>query len=150
MAVSKCGKICTNLFRLNLTFSWVWVFFTFFKLYKWYQIAQRITYMSIFTEQNKTINLHSLHSHQYSFRYNYQHIVISNIHIISQIDIKIDTLHWNMRSLLSGSTFLQYVYGCTNALLLFQKQKTLRVTENYLHYRFVWTKFWTTLLAAFT
>ena len=23
-----------------------WVFFTFFKLYKWYQIAQRITYMS--------------------------------------------------------------------------------------------------------
>ena len=22
-----------------------WVFFTFFKLYKWYQIAQRITYI---------------------------------------------------------------------------------------------------------
>ena len=27
-----------------------WVFFTFFKLYKWYQIAQRITYrLSYFT-----------------------------------------------------------------------------------------------------
>ena len=25
-----------------------WVFFTFFTLYKWYQIAQRITIMSIF------------------------------------------------------------------------------------------------------
>ena len=25
-----------------------WVFFAFFKLYKWYQIAQRITYVNIF------------------------------------------------------------------------------------------------------
>ena len=25
-----------------------WVFFTFFKLYKWYQIAQRITYREIY------------------------------------------------------------------------------------------------------
>ena len=25
-----------------------WLFFTFFKLYKWYQIAQRITYMTLF------------------------------------------------------------------------------------------------------
>ena len=25
-----------------------WVFFTFLKLYKWYQIAQRITYFPIF------------------------------------------------------------------------------------------------------
>ena len=27
-----------------------WVFFTFFKLYKWYQIAQRTTCMILFTE----------------------------------------------------------------------------------------------------
>ena len=25
-----------------------WLFFTFLKLYKWYQIAQRITYMTLF------------------------------------------------------------------------------------------------------
>ena len=25
-----------------------WLFFTFFKLYKWYQLAQRITYMTLF------------------------------------------------------------------------------------------------------
>ena len=28
-----------------------WVFFTFFKLYKWYQIAQRITYSCVLTRK---------------------------------------------------------------------------------------------------
>ena len=35
-----------------------WVFFTFFKLYKWYQIAQRTTYLPRHISQNIWDNTH--------------------------------------------------------------------------------------------
>ena len=34
-----------------------WMFFTFFKLYKWYQIAQNITYIQKYGKPAKTIIL---------------------------------------------------------------------------------------------
>ena len=36
-----------NFIKINTP---TWVFFTFFELYKWYLIAQRTTYYSIFQE----------------------------------------------------------------------------------------------------
>ena len=39
-SIFKCKKIC-NFTKSNIR---PWVFFTLFKLYKWYQIEQRITY----------------------------------------------------------------------------------------------------------
>ena len=35
-----------------------WVFFTFFKLYKWYQIAQRITYVSLHMSFNMLVTIY--------------------------------------------------------------------------------------------
>ena len=56
--VVRCAILC-NLKNVENTHEGVliltkintlpWVFFTFLKLYKWYQIAQRITYMSCLT-----------------------------------------------------------------------------------------------------
>ena len=39
-ALHDLAKAC-NFTKINTP---IWVFFTFFKLYKWYQIVQRITY----------------------------------------------------------------------------------------------------------
>ena len=42
-AMYKIAEAC-NFTKINTP---PWVFFTFFKLYKWYQVAQRITYMTV-------------------------------------------------------------------------------------------------------
>ena len=47
-----------NLTKINTP---LWVFFTFFKLYKWYQIAQHITY---FADLSELITYYSPWSHK--------------------------------------------------------------------------------------
>ena len=83
------------------------------------------------------------------FCYPYQYIAISNLHIISQKRYKNTYAPKKYEKPAVRSNCVQYVATVTT-LCYYLKQKTLRVTENYLYYRFFWTKFWTILLAAFT
>ena len=92
--------------------------------------------MSIFTGQNKTANFHILHSHQYCSYHHYQCIVKSNMDITSQKRCK--NLYASKKYAMptAKTNFFTICSGCTTALLLFQKQITLRVTENSLCYKF--------------
>ena len=104
--------------------------------------------MSIFTGQNKTMNFHSLYSHHYSFCYHYQYIV--NLHIISQKRYKNTYAPKKYEKPAVRSNFVQYVATVTTLCYYLKNKKRWQLLKTICRTGFFWTKFWTTLLAAFT